>query len=198
MRGLSRRGRARAIAVLGTGLVLAGAMATLAHGELTSKGNLFVTFNGGIEPIALPRHERAPITVWMDGKVRTLKGADPPSLSSITIALNRAGHLETKRPSEVQEGRTDRGIEAAGPGRVPRRPGRERHLPRPQHLPRTDALADPRQDHRLQRHRTRAPGDPRSRLRRRSRRRTRTSSSSPSATPRASTAPCSTVSRRPG
>jgi hypothetical protein len=84
------------MALLGAVLVLAGALATLAHGELTSKGNLFVTFNGGIEPVALPRHERAPITVWMDGKVRTLKGADPPSLDSITIALNRAGHLETR------------------------------------------------------------------------------------------------------
>jgi len=104
MRGFARRGRARTIAVLTTGLVLAGAMATLAHGELTSKGNLFVTFTGGIEPIALPRHERAPITVWMDGKVRTLKGADPPSLDSITLALNRAGHLETKGLPKCRKG----------------------------------------------------------------------------------------------
>jgi hypothetical protein len=84
--------------------VLAGAMATFAHAELTSKGNLFVTFNGGIQPVALPRHERAPITVWIDGKVRTLKGNDPPSLSSITIALNRKGHLETEGLPKCKKG----------------------------------------------------------------------------------------------
>src|SRR5262249_38267060 len=104
MRGFSKRGRARAVALLGVVVVLAGALATLAHAELTSKGNLFVTFNGGIEPVALPRHELAPITVWMDGKVRTLKGADPPSLDSITLALNRAGHLETKGLPKCKKG----------------------------------------------------------------------------------------------
>jgi hypothetical protein len=104
MRRLSNRGRARAIALIGAGLVLAGAMATLARAELTSKGNLFVTFNGGIEPAALPRHELAPITVWIDGKVRTLKGDDPPSLRSITIALNRNGHLETRGLPRCKKG----------------------------------------------------------------------------------------------
>ncbi len=76
-------------------LALAGIGTGLARAELTSKGNLFVTFQGGILPESLPRDERAPITVWMDGKVRTLKGEDPPSLRTITIALNRFGHLQT-------------------------------------------------------------------------------------------------------
>jgi hypothetical protein len=104
MRGVSKNGRVRAVALIGAALVIAGAMATLARAELTSKGNLFVTFNGGIEPAALPRHELAPITVWMDGKVRTLKGADPPSLHSITIALNRNGHLETRGLPKCRKG----------------------------------------------------------------------------------------------
>lgn len=72
------------------------ALTSLAAAELTSKGNLFVTFNGGILPNSLPREERAPITVWIAGKVRTLKGERPPALRSITIALNRNGVLETK------------------------------------------------------------------------------------------------------
>ena len=87
--------RTRAVALFAAVLALVGVTATLARAELTSKGNLFVTFNGGILPNALPRDERAPITVWIAGKVRTLKGDDPPSLRSITIALNRNGHLET-------------------------------------------------------------------------------------------------------
>jgi len=88
--------RPRAIALVLAMLALAGTTAALARAELTSNGNLFVTFKGGILPETLPRGERAPITVWMEGKVRTLKGDDPPSLRTITIALNRFGHLETR------------------------------------------------------------------------------------------------------
>lgn len=85
----------RALALLLAVLAVTAATAAIAGAELTSKGNLFVTFKGGILPDALPRDERAPITVWMEGKVRTLKGDDPPSLETITIALNRFGRLET-------------------------------------------------------------------------------------------------------
>jgi hypothetical protein len=101
---VAKGGRPKALALIAAALMLAGVSATLARAELTSKGNLFVTFNGGIEPIALPRHERAPITVWMEGKVRTLKGDDPPSLRSITIALNRNGHLETRGLPKCRKG----------------------------------------------------------------------------------------------
>lgn len=63
--------------------------------ELSASGNLFVAFEGGILPDALPRYERAPITVWMAGKVRTLSGEQPPSLREVRIALNREGRLDT-------------------------------------------------------------------------------------------------------
>jgi hypothetical protein len=90
-------GRSRkALAMLLATLALAATTTAIAGAELTSKGNLFVTFKGGILPDALPRDERAPITVWMEGKVRTLKGEDVPSLQTITIALNRFGHLDTE------------------------------------------------------------------------------------------------------
>ena len=69
---------------------------TAAQAELSASGNLFITFNGGISPNALPRHSRAPISVWIAGKVRTLAGEKPPALRNITIALNRNGRLESK------------------------------------------------------------------------------------------------------
>jgi hypothetical protein len=87
---------AKGAAVLLSVVLAFAALTSLAAAELTSKGNLFVTFNGGILPGALPRDERAPITVWIAGKVRTLKGEHPPALRSLTIALNRNGYLETK------------------------------------------------------------------------------------------------------
>jgi hypothetical protein len=94
--GLRRRFRAKTIALLALVLAALGASATVVSAELTASGNLFITFDGGISPNALPRQERGPITVFMSGTVRTLKGEHPPALSEITIALNRDGHLETR------------------------------------------------------------------------------------------------------
>ncbi len=76
--------------------VLVCVSAAIAQAELSASGNLFITFKGGIAPNALPRDEPAPIAVSMAGKVRTLSGEKPPALRNITIALNRAGVLDTR------------------------------------------------------------------------------------------------------
>jgi hypothetical protein len=83
------------LALLAISVGLLAATASVVRAELSASGNLFITFDGGIEPEALPRDERAPITVWIAGRVRTLSGETPPSLREITIGLNRDGHLET-------------------------------------------------------------------------------------------------------
>jgi hypothetical protein len=70
--------------------------ASLANAELVERGNLFVKFAGGIEPTKLPRHVNAPISVRVDGTVRTLSGERPPALRFISIAINRGGRVETK------------------------------------------------------------------------------------------------------
>lgn len=69
---------------------------TLANAELVERGNLFVKFQGGIAPTTLPRHTNAPISVRVDGTVRTLTGDKPPALRFISIAINRGGRIETK------------------------------------------------------------------------------------------------------
>lgn len=71
-------------------------VASLAHAELVERGNLFVNFQGGIAPTRLPRQANAPISVEVDGTVRTLSGEQPPALRFITIAINRGGRVETK------------------------------------------------------------------------------------------------------
>jgi len=88
--------RAKAMALLAIVAGLLAATASVVRAELTASGNLFITFDGGIEPEALPRDEPAPITVWIAGQVRTLSGEKPPSLREITIGLNRDGRLETR------------------------------------------------------------------------------------------------------
>jgi len=82
-----------ALVALAVGFLL---IASLAHAELVERGNLFVKFQGGIAPTRLPRQANAPISVEVDGTVRTLSGEQPPALRFITIAINRGGRVETK------------------------------------------------------------------------------------------------------
>jgi hypothetical protein len=72
------------------------ALAAVAQAELSERGNLFVKFDGGIAPQSLPRHERGPIAVRVEGTIRTLSGERPPALRQIVIAVNRGGSLDTE------------------------------------------------------------------------------------------------------
>lgn len=67
-----------------------------AHAELTERGDLFVTFKGGIDPNALPRKHLAPIAVSVAGTIKTLSGKKPPSLRRIRIELNKGGVLDSR------------------------------------------------------------------------------------------------------
>lgn len=91
--------------------------ASLASAELVERGDLFVKFSGGIEPTALPRHEHAPITVRVDGTVKTLSGERPPALRFISIAINRGGRIETEglprcRRSQIEASTSQRALQA--------------------------------------------------------------------------------------
>lgn len=89
-------GRARAsLAVAGVLFLLLAAGAGSASAELTQKGNLFVRFDGGIAPIALPRSEPAPISVRIEGRVKVPPSQEPPALREIVVALNRGGRLDS-------------------------------------------------------------------------------------------------------
>ncbi len=89
-----RRGCTTAAASLvAVGLAL---LAPLAHAELTERGDLFVRFQGGIDPGALPRTQPAPIAVSVSGSVKTLSGDRPPALRRIKIELNKGGKLDSR------------------------------------------------------------------------------------------------------
>jgi hypothetical protein len=76
--------------------ILAALAAAPASGELVQRGNIFIRFDGGISPNALPRKALAPIAVRIEGTIRTLAGQHPPALRTIRIALNREGRLSTR------------------------------------------------------------------------------------------------------
>jgi hypothetical protein len=85
----------RVVGILAILMILALGTAS-AVAELTQRGDLFVRFDGGISPRALPRHELAPIAVRIEGTVKTPSGRTPPSLRGIRIAVNRAGRLNAQ------------------------------------------------------------------------------------------------------
>lgn len=92
-------------------------IAAVADAELVERGNLFVKFDGGIAPTALPRTTKAPISVRVDGTVRVLSGERPPALRHISIAINRGGVLNTRglptcRRSQIEPATTQQALDA--------------------------------------------------------------------------------------
>jgi hypothetical protein len=90
---LTPKKRLAGLAVIAMAMVFG---VSLANAELVERGDLFVKFSGGIEPTKLPRHEHAPITVRVDGTVKTLSADHPPALRFISVAINRGGRIETQ------------------------------------------------------------------------------------------------------
>lgn len=80
------------IAVLCATVLLGAGMA---HGEIFGKGGLFVSFGGRFLPHTLPRDRDVPISVHLEGSVKTADGSPPPQLRTISIAVNRYGRLST-------------------------------------------------------------------------------------------------------
>jgi hypothetical protein len=99
--------------------------AALANAELIERGDLFVKFQGGIAPTALPRHADAPISVRVDGTVRSLSKNRPPALRYIAIAINRGGRVDTQglplcQRAEIEAVSSAQALEACGPALVGR------------------------------------------------------------------------------
>jgi hypothetical protein len=110
-----RKRVAAVVALASACLLLAG----VADAELAERGNLFVKFSGGIAPTALPRTERAPIAVRVDGTVRVLSGERPPALRHISIAINRGGVIDTRglptcRRSQIEPATSQQALQACG------------------------------------------------------------------------------------
>jgi hypothetical protein len=119
------RRRARKLLGVAIAVVAFAGCASLASAELTARGDLFVKFSGGIDPQALPRADRAPITVSISGTVRTLSGERPPALRGIAIAINRGGQIDTEglpicHRSQIDPSTTEEAMAQCGPALVGR------------------------------------------------------------------------------
>lgn len=86
----------RAFFVMAISVLIATAVAASATAEIDRKGVLQGTFSGDISPQRLPRHELAPVTVTMGGKITTTDRSEPPQLEKIVLEINRNGVLDNK------------------------------------------------------------------------------------------------------
>lgn len=86
-------GRLVVIGLLLTALLLG---ATVARGEISGDGGLFVSFNGGFTPRSLPRDRDVPVTVKLNTAIKTADGSRPPQLRQISFEVNRYGRISTK------------------------------------------------------------------------------------------------------
>jgi hypothetical protein len=117
------RGGRKRIGILALVASVFAAGASLAHAELAARGDLFVRFSGGIAPDALPRDSRAPISVRIDGTVKTLSGERPPALRGISVAINRGGRLDARglpvcHRGEIEPSSTAEARDRCGPALV--------------------------------------------------------------------------------
>jgi hypothetical protein len=80
------------IAALGAATLLG---AGVAQGEQQRQGDLRLAFDGRFVPQTLPRDRDVPVTVTLNGSIRTTKGVRPPQLRRMSVAVNRHGRLST-------------------------------------------------------------------------------------------------------
>jgi hypothetical protein len=71
-------------------------LASLAQAGLSQKGVIQVSFGGELSPQTLPRQGSAPVTVGMNGSIRTTDKSVPPRLERISLDINSHGHLSAK------------------------------------------------------------------------------------------------------
>jgi hypothetical protein len=71
------------------------ALAALAQAEVIQRGDLRVSFEGGMRPKSLPRTGTAPVSVSVGGTIKTTNQTIPPRLRAITIGINRHGRIQT-------------------------------------------------------------------------------------------------------
>lgn len=77
-------------------VLLAGFAATVARGERNQNGNLIVSLDGGLSPLALPRDRPAPVAVQLEGGLQTSDRQPLPRVTRIEIGLPSQGVISTR------------------------------------------------------------------------------------------------------
>lgn len=76
--------------------VLVGLTATAAQAERAQRGNLIVSLDGGLSPLALPRDRLAPVAVHLEGGLQTADRSPLPRVARIELGLPAQGVVSTR------------------------------------------------------------------------------------------------------
>jgi hypothetical protein len=77
-------------------LALAAGSVGIARGERAQEGNLIVSLDGGISPLALPRDRPAPVAIHLEGGLDADRGNLLPRVTEIELGLPAQGVLSTR------------------------------------------------------------------------------------------------------
>jgi hypothetical protein len=84
------------LAVAATAIVALLAVVGTASGIVIKSGNIEAELDGGISPSALPKKEKAPLTLTLEGSMKTLDKTHLPASKTISLDFDKAGELFTK------------------------------------------------------------------------------------------------------
>lgn len=76
--------------------VVAALTATAARAERVQRGNLIVSLDGGLSPLALPRDRPAPVAVHLAGGLQTSDRSPLPRVTRIELGLPAQGVISTE------------------------------------------------------------------------------------------------------
>jgi hypothetical protein len=100
-------------------LVFAAAAPGSGNRKSWCAGNLCIADDGGISPLELPRHEKAPVTARLAGEISTRDGSHPPAVETLDIEIDKtvgvdAVGLPTCRIGQLQSRSSEAAKQACG------------------------------------------------------------------------------------
>lgn len=92
---------------LAVSAVLLALLASHAAAETKEEHGVRVSVDGRLRPKRLPRHGTAPVAVSVSGHIGAKRSGEPPQLETLSIAINRHGHLFSRGLPRCRLGRID-------------------------------------------------------------------------------------------
>jgi hypothetical protein len=118
------RARGKSLTILAA--LLAGCfIASFAHGERIQRGNLIVSLDGRLSPLALPRDHPAPVSIRLDAGLRTTDGAVLPRVTRVELGIPGRGVITTRGlpscpPRRLRDATSEKALEQCRPALVGR------------------------------------------------------------------------------
>jgi hypothetical protein len=88
--------RKRLITTLALAAALTVGIASIAGAFSTTVGNLILTGNAHFSPKKLPKNKLAPLTLTIQGGVKTTDGSHPPALRELVVETDKNGTINAK------------------------------------------------------------------------------------------------------